>query len=178
MAATVALLQHFTHGTVYYIETSYCVHGTVHSFIAHTKSKHFNTRSNHYYGKSLYTLPNQTLPYRLLYNPAFLHMTVLCCLQSPPLLRQIYTRRPCWGGERKEKGKVYYLFVTKSVHHFGELFYTVLQHFIPTYCTVHLIPLYFLTIGWIFHVAQYIYTRYEILLCSLQYTVHSLYSIT
>ena len=33
MAATAALLQYFTHGTVYYIETGYCVHGTVHSFI-------------------------------------------------------------------------------------------------------------------------------------------------
>ena len=48
-------------------------------------------------------------------------------------------------------------FVTKSVHHFGELFYTVLQHFTPDYCTVHHIPLYFLTIGWILHVIQYIY---------------------
>ena len=65
-------------------------------------------------------------------------------------------------GERKGRGKVYYLFVTKSVHHFGELFYTVLQHFIPNYCTVHLITLYFN-----YWVIQYIYTytfptRYEI----------------
>ena len=88
---------YFTHRTAYYIETGCCVHGTVHSFIL------LLTLSNHYYGKSFYTLPNQTLPYRLLYNLAFLHMTVLCCLQSPPLLRQIYTRRPCWGGERKRK---------------------------------------------------------------------------
>ena len=129
MAATVALLQHFTHGTVHYIETSYCVHGTVHSFIAHTKSKHFNTRSNHYYGKSLYTLPNQTLPYRLLYNPAFLHMTVLCCLQSPPLLRQIYTYIN-GGREERKRGKAYYktLFLNYSFHLFNTdktLFYTV-----------------------------------------------------
>ena len=38
-------------------------------------------------------------------------------------------------------------FVTKSVHHFGELFYTVLLHFTPDYWTVHHIALYFLTIG-------------------------------
>ena len=97
------MLQCFTHGAVYYIETSYCVHGTVHSFIAHTKSKHFNTRSNHYYGKSLYTLPNQTLPYRLLYNPAFLHMTVLCCLQSPPPGKYIHGGRVGEGRGKKEE---------------------------------------------------------------------------
>ena len=84
----------------------------------------------------------------------------------PPSGRYIHGGRV---GEGKGRGKVYYLFVTKSVHHFGELFYTVLQNFIPNYCTVHHIPLYFLTIGWIFHVIQYMYTRYEILLCSLQY---------
>ena len=101
------------------------------------------------------------LPYTLIYYSVL--------LTAPPPFRQIYTRRPCWGGERKERGKVYYLFVTKSVHHFGELFYTVLQHCIPIYCTVHHIPLCFN-----YWVIQYIYTytfptRYEILLCSSQY---------
>ena len=85
---------YFTHRTAYYIETGCCVHGTVHSFIL------LLTLSNHYYGKSFYTLPNQTLPYRLLYNPAFLHMTVLCCLQSPPLHRTYMN-----GGREERKRK-------------------------------------------------------------------------
>ena len=107
MAATVALLQHFTHGTVYYIETSYCVHGTVHSFIAHTKSKHFNTRSNHYYGKSLYTLPNQTKRYctgscttRRFYTWLF------CVAYSPPPSSGKYIHGGRVGegrGKKKEK---------------------------------------------------------------------------
>ena len=135
MAATVALLQHFTHGTVYYIETSYCVHGTVHSFIAHTKSKHFNTRSNHYYGKSLYTLPNQTLPYRLLYNPAFLHMTVLCCLQSPPPPpANIYIeRRPCCGGGGE--GTVH-----RTVHSFIYVYFNTELHDSEIYISIYCIP--------------------------------------
>ena len=59
-------------------------------------------------------------------------MTVLCCLQfPPPPLRQIYTRRPCWGGERKRKSLL--LVCHKISPPFGELFYTVLQHFIPNY---------------------------------------------
>ena len=125
-----------------------------------------------------------------MYNPAFLHMTVLCCLQSPPY---IHERRPRGKKERKREGLLLYKdiflkysfalgpkhkmqrpdplclenlfstpfsvhpghyyrtkskhFVTKSVHHFGELFYTVLQHFTRGYWTVHHIALYVLTIG-------------------------------
>ena len=44
------------------------------------------------------------------YNPAFLHMTVLCCLQFPPSLRQIYIYCIFLGvrEERKrERGKAY-----------------------------------------------------------------------
>ena len=89
---------YFTHRTAYYIETGCCVHGTVHSFIL------LLTLSNHYYGKSFYTLPNQTLPYRLLYNPAFLHMTVLCCLQSPPPSpANIYTEAVLGRGEERKR---------------------------------------------------------------------------
>ena len=96
-----------------------------------------------------------------LYNPAFLHMTVLCCLQSPP--PYIHERRP--RGKKEREGLL-------QGHSFKILFsdyYLTQQHFKSDYCTVYHIPLYFLTIGWILHVIQYIYTRYEILFCSSQY---------
>ena len=73
----------------------------------------------------------RSVQYSTTYFSAFLYMTVLCCLQFPPPPgKYIHGGRV---GEGKGRGKVYYLFVTKSVHHFGELFYTVLQHFIPNY---------------------------------------------
>ena len=66
---------------------------------------------------------DQTKRYRTgsctLYNLAFLHMTVLCCLQSPPLLRQIYTYIN-GGREERKRGKAYYktLFLNYSFHLF------------------------------------------------------------
>ena len=40
-----------------------------------------------------------------LYSPAFLHMTVLCCLQPPPPGKYIHGGRV---GEGKGRGRVYY----------------------------------------------------------------------
>ena len=62
-----------------------------------------------------------------LYSPAFLHMTVLCCLQSPPLPANIYTEVVLGRGKEEEEFTTldtrYSTFVTfvythtSSVHH-------------------------------------------------------------
>ena len=83
------------------------------------------------------------LPYRFLYASAFLHMTTLCCLQSPP--PYIHERRP--RGKKEREGLL-------QGHSFKILFsdyYLTQQHFKSDYCTVYHIPLYFLTIGWNLH---------------------------
>ena len=81
-------------------------------------------------------------------------------LTVPPPPANIYTEAVLGRGKEEEK------FTTKSVHHLVNcfiLFYNTLY-----LITVHHIPLYILIIGWILHVIQYIYTRYEIL-----FVVHS-----
>ena len=86
----------------------------------------------------------RSVQYSTTYFSAFLYMTVLCCLQFPPPLSGKYIHGGRVG-EGKGRGKVYYLFVTKSVHHLVNcfiLFYNTLY-----LITVHLITLY-LTIGW------------------------------
>ena len=119
----------------------------------------------------LYTGPNQTLPYRLLYivQPGVFTHDCSMLLTVPPPPRQIYTRRPCWGGERKERVKVYYktLFINYSFHldYILDLenenrppFWQIVLHFKPECSTVHHKLLYFyLTIGWLLNVIQYIY---------------------
>ena len=78
-----------------------------------------------------YTILNQNkrccTVYRLLYNPAFLYMTVLCCLQPPPLPANIYTEVVLGRGKEEEEFTTldtrYSTFVTfvythtSSVHH-------------------------------------------------------------
>ena len=153
----------------------YCrfVHGTVHPLYWRRISRQTN------------------LPYRLLYivPPGVFTHDCSVLFTVPP--------RTYMNGGREERKREYISvhpghyyrtksnhFVTKSVHHFGELFYTVLQHFIPNYCTVHHIPLYFffvLTIGWILHIHFPLDTRYFFIVhCTVfiqNYTVHSLYNI-
>ena len=90
----------------------------------------------------------------------FTHDCSVLLTVPPPY---IHERRP--RGKKEREGLL-------QGHSFKILFsdyYLTQQHFKSDYCTVYHIPLYFLTIGWILHVIQYIYTRYEILLCSSQY---------
>ena len=114
MAVTAALLQYH----IVWLATGFLFY--ISAFLAMTRL--CQTLSNHYYGKWFYALLNQTLPYRLLYivQPGVFTHDCSVLLTVPPLLRQIYTRRPCWGGERKERGKVYYktLFLNYSFHLF------------------------------------------------------------
>ena len=88
-------------------------------------------------------LQYRTVLYRTVWDCLFLRnrLMVVCTGQTQKYTYP-YTAYP--GHYYRTKSKH---FVTKSVHHSGELFYTVLQHFTPDYCTVHHIPLYFLTIG-------------------------------
>ena len=117
--------------------------------------------------KGLYCIKITTISVQYYFYTFLYFYSVL--LTVPPPSRQIYTRRPCWGGERKERVKVYYktLFLNYSFHldYILDLenenrppFWQIVLHFKPECSTVHHKLLYFyLTIGWLLNVIQYIY---------------------
>ena len=157
MAVTAALLQY--HTVLYRTglpisqkQATGCVHRTVHSFIY----VYFNTGLQTIY-TSIYFMQNinrlRNIHIHILHTQDTI--TLKSAGPNPNILSQNQS--------------------TILVNCFI-LFYNTL--YLHNYCTVHHIPLYFLTIGWILHVIQYIYISHQIRDTSLQFTVQYLYKIT
>ena len=144
-----------TAATTVWLATSFLFY--ISAFLAMTRL--CQTLSNHYYGKWFYALLNQTLPYRLLYivQPGvFTHDCSVLLTVPPPPPANIYIHKWRPRGKKEREGLL-------QGHSFKILFsdyYLTQQHFKSDYCTVYHIPLYFLTIGWILHVIQYIYVSH------------------